>query len=234
MSSPSAKEIANRIKLAYENEVGKIFDKYVALYEERFVKCAQEVWDFLGIELYHGFKNEFPLGYDSSWNSQLEPYITKDGRHSVDANLEKLRRDTSDHDRLRFVSKAEKAKKENEKYTAHINIEAGGTEYATQDPYPIWVTDATDHIDDWIVDGKIRPLPPKGMWWEKSYWESIHYPAIPFYDDIEQSSKFQQLKIEFYADINYECKKAYKKVYQEIMEPYLKSKVKQALKKTKR
>jgi hypothetical protein len=229
MSSPSAKEIANRISSEYEKEVGKIFDKYVALYEDRFAKCAQEVWDFLGIELYHGFKSEFPLGYDNSWNNQLEPYVTKDGRFSEDANIAKLRRDTSDHDRLRFIAESEKTKKEDNKNVAHINIGS-----VTQNPYPIWKTDATDNIDDWIVEGKIRPLPPRGMWWEKSYWESIHYPAIPLYDDIEQSSKFQQLKKEFYADIDYECKKAYKKIYQKIMEPYLKSKVKQAYKKTKR
>lgn len=223
--------ISDRITKFYKEEKNKIIEKIVHKYEDKFADCAQKIWKYFGNELYHGFKSEFPLGYDDEWNKELMPYITKDGRHSYDAKLERLRRDSAwgfvgendiknsgyagDHDILNFRTTS-KDVSGNSKTSYEIKIKS-----ITQNPIPLWNTTASDNIDDWIVDGKIRPLPPPGMWWEKSYWESIHYPAVPLYDLIEKSPRFQQLKEQFYKEVEDELKKAYDKIYKQVIKDYV-------------
>lgn len=190
----AAYEVAKKIINQYRKQEERIAIKYL----KKFQDCVNEIYNDMNMELYHGFYTEFPEGYDMSWNDNFV------SEQVYNKKLEKTRRNLQEHEKFDFVSRKETTGREENKTTKII---IKGT--VPKEPTPIWDSSVTDNLEDWIIKGKISPLPPKGYWWNEEYWKSIHYPPVPFYDIIENSAKFQKIVDEYYD----ECSKALKEIY---------------------
>lgn len=72
-------------------------------------------------------------------------------------------------------------------------------------------------LTDWIVNGKIHPLPPLGMWWKREDWDKMFYDAFPYFDEIQKTSDYKTLKNDFSRELSQsytDCmNKAIKKFY---------------------
>ena len=66
-------------------------------------------------------------------------------------------------------------------------------------------------LTDWIVNGRIHPLPPLGMWWKREDWDKMFYDAFPYFDEIQQTSEYKALKNSFSKELSQSYTKSMQK-----------------------